>query len=145
MLDAYGWPDLAPTATDALLDRLVALNAERAAKKPPATSAGSAPTSRTRLLRFNPAKTGKNGFARKTAVDRGQPPGQTPRKTPLARPRCPNKSAPSPTSFTPTPLDEPALAARFTGKGPWKKRLPEILAMLAALGRAKQSDGGWVG
>ena len=41
--------------------------------------------------------------------------------------------------------DEPALAARFTGKGPWKKRLPEILAMLAALGRAKQSDGGWVG
>ena len=43
------------------------------------------------------------------------------------------------------PLDEPALAARFTGKGPWKKRLPEILAMLAALGCAKQSDGGWVG
>ncbi|MDP2883383.1 MAG: hypothetical protein Q8N89_17620 [Azonexus sp.] len=46
--------------------------------------------------------------------------------------------------LTPTPQDEPALAARFTGKGPWKKRLPEILAMLAALGRAKQSDGGWV-
>ncbi len=29
VLAAYGWSDLAPTATDALLDRLVALNAER--------------------------------------------------------------------------------------------------------------------
>jgi len=48
-------------------------------------------------------------------------------------------------ALTPTPQDEPALAARFTGKGPWKKRLPEILAMLTALGRAKQSEGGWVG
>jgi hypothetical protein len=47
--------------------------------------------------------------------------------------------------LTATPQDEPALASRLTGKGPWKKRLPEILAMLAALGRAKQSDGGWVG
>jgi hypothetical protein len=48
-------------------------------------------------------------------------------------------------ALTPSPQDEAALAARFTGKGPWKKRLPEILAMLEALGRAKQSDGGWVG
>ena len=48
-------------------------------------------------------------------------------------------------ALTATPQDEPTLAARFTGKGPWKKRLPEILAMLAALGRAKRSDGGWVG
>ena len=38
-----------------------------------------------------------------------------------------------------------ALAARFAGKGAWKKRLPEILAMLEALGRAKRSEGGWVG
>ena len=48
-------------------------------------------------------------------------------------------------ALTATPQDEAALATRFTGKGPWKKRLPEILAMLTALGRAKQSDGGWVG
>jgi hypothetical protein len=48
-------------------------------------------------------------------------------------------------ALTATPQDEPALASRLKGKGPWKKSLPEILAMLAALGRAKQSDGGWVG
>ena len=47
--------------------------------------------------------------------------------------------------LTATPQDEAALASRSTGKGPWKKCLPEILAMLAAVGRAKQSDGGWVG
>ena len=35
-------------------------------------------------------------------------------------------------------------ARRLTDKGSWKKCLPEILAMLAALGRAKHSDGGWV-
>ena len=44
-----------------------------------------------------------------------------------------------------SPQDQAALAARFAGKGAWKKRLPEILAMLEALGRAKRSEGGWVG
>ncbi|HNL22124.1 MAG TPA: hypothetical protein PKK51_08870, partial [Rhodocyclaceae bacterium] len=44
-----------------------------------------------------------------------------------------------------TPQSEADLAARFSGKGPWKKRLPEILAMLAALGRAQATDAGWRG
>ena len=43
------------------------------------------------------------------------------------------------------PLAEADLAARFTGKGPWKKRLPQLLDTLVALGRARQSDGGWTG
>jgi hypothetical protein len=42
-----------------------------------------------------------------------------------------------------TPLSEPDLAARFTGKGPWKKRLPEILQTLVALGRARQNGEQW--
>jgi hypothetical protein len=36
-----------------------------------------------------------------------------------------------------TPLDEAAVAAHFTGKGPWKKRLPQLLDTLVALGRAR--------
>ncbi len=36
------------------------------------------------------------------------------------------------------PLDETALAARFTGKGPWKKRLPQIIDTLEALGRVRR-------
>lgn len=33
------------------------------------------------------------------------------------------------------------IAARFSGRGPWKKRLPQMLDMLVALGRARQGDG----
>jgi hypothetical protein len=29
----------------------------------------------------------------------------------------------------------------FTARGPWKKRLPQVLEMLAALGRAHSADG----
>ena len=35
-----------------------------------------------------------------------------------------------------------ALAA-FTGRGPWKRRLPQILEALAALGRARVVNGLW--
>ncbi|MDO9450668.1 MAG: hypothetical protein Q7J21_09295 [Rugosibacter sp.] len=41
---------------------------------------------------------------------------------------------------------ERRLATRFSGKGKWKSALPEILATLEALGRARQVDDGlWVG
>jgi hypothetical protein len=44
------------------------------------------------------------------------------------------------------PLTQDDLAARFTGKGPWKKRLPEIIKALAALGRARGVESGrWLG
>lgn len=36
------------------------------------------------------------------------------------------------------PLAEADLAARFTGKGPWKKRLPQIVDTLEALGRVRR-------
>jgi hypothetical protein len=45
-----------------------------------------------------------------------------------------------------TPQSESDLAARFTGKGKWKARLPELLATLATLGRARRlDDGRWMG
>ena len=37
------------------------------------------------------------------------------------------------------------LAARFTGKGGWKKRLPEILQTLVALRGARSSNDRWIG
>ncbi len=49
-------------------------------------------------------------------------------------------------ALTATPQSTADLAARFTGKGRWKARLPELLATLATLGRARQlDDGRWVG
>jgi len=42
---------------------------------------------------------------------------------------------------SPVALDADALATRFTARGPWKKRLPQLLDMLVALGRAREQDG----
>lgn len=38
---------------------------------------------------------------------------------------------------SPAPLSEARLADRFTGRGPWKKRLPQVLQTLEALGRTR--------
>ncbi|MGV0975392.1 MAG: hypothetical protein ACOYBO_05635, partial [Azonexus sp.] len=42
-----------------------------------------------------------------------------------------------------TPQSETHLAAQITGKGPWKKRLPDLLQTLVALGRARQEGETW--
>jgi hypothetical protein len=42
---------------------------------------------------------------------------------------------------TATPLSVDDIAARFNGRGPWKRRLPQLLDMLVALGRAQERDG----
>ena len=45
----------------------------------------------------------------------------------------------------PTPHTETAIAAQIAGKGPWKKRLPDLLQTLVALGRARQEGETWHG
>ena len=42
---------------------------------------------------------------------------------------------------SPMPLSLDDIGRRFTARGPWKKRLPQLLDMLTALGRASE-DGG---
>jgi hypothetical protein len=42
---------------------------------------------------------------------------------------------------SPTPLSPEALAERFTGRGPWKKSLPNLLGVLESLGRAQRVGG----
>lgn len=37
------------------------------------------------------------------------------------------------------------IAARFSARGPWKKRLPQLLDMLVALGRARERAGRYTG
>ena len=41
------------------------------------------------------------------------------------------------------PQTEAQLTARITGKGPWKKRLPDLLQTLVALGRARREGERW--
>ncbi len=44
------------------------------------------------------------------------------------------------------PLSLDDIAVRFDGKGKWKSRLPELVATLAALGRAREVEAGrWMG
>jgi hypothetical protein len=139
VLAAYGWSDLAPTATDPLLDRLVALNAERAAEEAAGHIRWLRPEFQNPSAAVDRQKQAKMDLPQKppstaTATERRPWPATLPEQVRAIADQ-----------LSPIPLDEPALAARFTGKGPWKKRLPEILAMLAALGRAKRSDSGWLG
>src|SRR5690606_653897 len=42
---------------------------------------------------------------------------------------------------SPVPLSINDIAACFTARGPWKKRLPRLLDMLVALGRAQEQEG----
>ncbi len=44
--------------------------------------------------------------------------------------------------FAGRPLDLDQLAEHFTGRGAWKKRLPDIVESLAALGRLKIERSG---
>ncbi len=43
------------------------------------------------------------------------------------------------------PLSPDDIAARFTARGPWKRRLPQLLQMLVALGRAHEHDNRFTG
>src|SRR6185312_47227 len=88
---------------EAILERLVALNAERAAEE-----------ARGLVRWLRPA------FQHPTAQ-------AAPEQAELAA--------------GPVALDADALATRFTARGPWKKRLPQLLDMLVALGRAREQDG----
>lgn len=44
----------------------------------------------------------------------------------------------------PVPMSSEDVSRRFTARGPWKKRLPVILGMLVALGRAQEEEGRFV-
>ncbi|MCW0202539.1 hypothetical protein [Rhodanobacter thiooxydans] len=44
-------------------------------------------------------------------------------------------------TVSPVALDTDALASRVTARGPWRKRLPQLLGMLVALGRAREQGG----
>jgi hypothetical protein len=39
------------------------------------------------------------------------------------------------------PLSVDDITARFKARGPWKRRVPALLEMLVALGRAQETDG----
>ena len=148
VLNAYGWSDLSlPGDTDALLERLVALNAGRAAEE----AAGG-----VRWLR--PAFQTAQGVQVTIAIDdNSDATSDTDEVTEFARVRA-VPPRPWPTGLPEQikavadvmvqvrrSLDIEDLAAHFNGRGRWRDRLPTLLNTLVALGRLRQgADGRWI-
>ena len=167
VLAAYGWSDLGPVPwsddeahrawTEALLQRLVALNAKRAAeeanglvrwlrpefqdpqRRSAATAAATAAQQQPQPDTEDTEEDLADGSTASTAAARG--PARQP--WPAALPEQMRAVAELLAAQRGAPLTEAALAERFSGRGPWKKRLPQLLATLEALGRAQATPEGW--
>ncbi len=163
VLDAYGWSDLLPLLRlgmgndpaseemprddakrafdEAILERLVALNAERAAEE----ARG--------LIRWLRPEFQNPSAA--TAPDQAEI--ETDEAEAITAPLV-GKPLPWPTdaieqvravadvlAASPLALSVDDVAARFKSRGTWKRRLPQLLEMLVTLGRAQESNGHYTG
>jgi hypothetical protein len=156
VLAAYGWSDLGGAGwqegrhDETLLERLVALNAERAAEeaqgrvrwlRPDFQNPRGAAAPQTEPMRGGETET---LFADEAAT--AAPAARTGAgKTPWP-PSLPDQMAALAGALGPVAQTVEELAGRFSGKGKWKARLPELLAALETLGRARRlEDGRWMG
>ncbi len=168
VLEAYGWSDLLPslrvahgndspaqgqTREDAarafeesVLERLVALNAERAAEeargvvrwlRPEFQNQGARPEPEQAEIETETEAVGIPGESAATAKLKPRP---WP-KDPLDQVRA--VADVLATSSTPLAVED--ITARFTSRGPWKKRVEPMLDMLVALGRASEKGGRYRG
>jgi hypothetical protein len=157
VLAAYGWSDLQvalathtqpearAAAVETLLERLVALNARRAAEEAAGTVRWLRPSFQCRTASSHAAL---EGMAE--AED-------TPLPAAAAAPAVPAVKAPWPVGLpeqikavsdvlasADRPLGLEDLAAHFAARGRWRDRLPTILGTLEAVGRARKlQDGRW--
>ena len=155
------WPEkpaAQAAADEELLLRLVALNAERAAEEARGT---------VRWLRpefQDPARRGAQAMPVATQdemdldteadTNTATPPAKTGRKTAPAATASTKRPWPNTLpeqmrgvagvlTSAARPIAVEAIESAFTGGGPWKRRIPQILEALAALGRARMVDGLW--
>lgn len=147
VLQAYGWADLIiPADSDALLARLVELNARRAAEE----AAG--------MVRWLRPEFQQAGQAEQAALDSGaqaESEGDAaeakPAKADVVQRPWPTglteqiKAVAEVLTTTGRSLDLEGLAGHFKGRGRWRDRLPTLLDTLLALGRARVVDGRWIG
>ena len=153
VLDAYGWHDLIGQCADeqTLLARLVALNLERRAEEAAGTIRWLRPEFQHPQALQAPIglETGGAGRGMQKLDAATIPPTAARATAPQAWPQTlPEQLAAVARLLADSPATqtEAQLAASFTGKGRWKSRLPDILAALEALGRARRvEDGRWMG
>ena len=168
VLAAYGWADLLPVLRvahgndapadgqsredakrafeESVLERLVALNAERAAEEARGLVRWLRPEFQNPAAQRAPAQAEIDTVGDDDAADDDES-GIT--ATPALKPAPWPKDAVDQVRAVATLLAESRtalslddIAARFTARGPWKKRLPVVLDMLAAVGRATPDADG---
>lgn len=128
---------------EAILERLVALNAERAAEEARGL---------VRWLRPEFQDPGAGAKPQQAEIETGsaEDDASVVETAPVAgKPQAWPKDAIEQVravadllAASPAPLTVDEIAARFSGRGPWRKRLPQLLDMLVALGRARQDGEG---
>ena len=158
VLEAYGWADLqpaladhTPAAVDArtaavenLLERLVALNAKRAAEEAAGTVRWLRPEFQTRKRQGEQTTIEVEAKeAPEAAVAPVAPVAKRPWPTGLPEQF---KAVAEVLSASIDPLTLADIEARFTARGRWRERLPIILDTLEAVGRARResvAERGW--
>ena len=141
VLEAYGWAELKVSDSETLLERLVALNAERAREEANGQIRWLRPSFQNPQASL--AVDSKNEPKTSSTVSNAIPTTLASSKHPWP-PSLPDQMALLIRLLNATPQSEPQLAAQITGKGPWKKRLPDLLQTLVALGRARQDGENWM-
>jgi hypothetical protein len=148
VLTAYGWSDLVPAfaagpideaTREDLLQRLVALNAERAAEEADGVVRWLRPEFQSpEEVAGSTKRKQKQG---EMAIDEigSKAQGKTP--WPAALPEQ-MRAVAKVLAVSDVSLSESGIADRFAGRGPWKRRLPQIIDTLVALGRARKVKGG---
>jgi hypothetical protein len=125
---------------DALLERLVALNAERAAEEKRGLIRWLRPEFQIPASGRTQAQPKQFEIETGEAVTVTAKPGER-RPWPATLPDQ-VKAVAEVLAAARAPLAEDAIAASFTGRGAWKKRLPQIIDTLVAVGRVrKRKDG----
>ena len=148
---AYGLPPAADT--EAVLARLVQLNAQRAQEEAaghvrwlrPAFQNPEKSLSKQELIALDHQAPEADSSTEKSLSKSEQ---FAPQPWPSALPDQVRAVA-AVLAQAKAPLPLPAIEAHFKGRGPWKKSLPTLLATLEALGRAQavavDGEAGWRG
>jgi hypothetical protein len=171
VLQAYGWSDLLPllrvahgndapadgqtrddakrTFEEAVLERLVALNGQRAAAEARGEVLWLRPEFQNPAAQRPPAQTEIDTARDDDEADDAPAVVAAPALKPVPWPKEPVaqvRAVAEVLAASRTPMTADDIAARFSARGPWKKRLPQLLAMVAALGRVEAlEDGRWRG
>ena len=151
------WPEKPAAQAEAeeeLLLRLVALNAERAAEEARGTVRWLRPEFQDPARRGAPALPAATQDEMDLDTEAAAPPAKKGRKTAPAATASTKRPWPNTLpeqmrgvagvlTSTARPIAIELIESAFTGRGPWKRRIPQILDALAALGRARMVNGLW--